>query len=44
MGKVTPKDHPKLRAKLLADEYEYDEEDALKIWSFGPDNTGANLL
>ena len=43
-GKVTPKDDPKQRAKLLADEYEYDKEDALKIWSFGPENTGANLL
>lgn len=43
-GKVTPKDDPKLRAKLLSEEFDYDKEDALKIWSFGPENTGANLL
>jgi elongation factor 2 len=43
-GKITPKDDPKLRAKTLAEDYEYDKEDALKIWSFGPENVGANLL
>lgn len=41
---MTPKDDPKLRAKYLADEYEWDKEEASKIWSFGPENTGANLL
>lgn len=43
-GHVTPKDEIKVRAKLLNEEYDWDKEDALKIWSFGPDNAGANIL
>jgi elongation factor 2 len=29
---------------MLRDEYEWDPNDALKIWCFGPETTGANLL
>lgn len=43
-GKITPKDDFKARARILADEYEWDVTDARKIWCFGPDTTGANLL
>jgi len=43
-GQVSPKDDPKLRAKLLNEEYDWDKEDSLRIWTFGPDNTGANIL
>jgi elongation factor 2 len=43
-GKVTPRDDIKVRARLLADEYGWDVTDARKIWAFGPDTTGANLL
>merc|ERR1712134_125216 len=43
-GKVSAKDDPKLRARLMADEYGRDVGDARKIWGFGPDGSGANLL
>ncbi|KAL2917375.1 translation elongation factor 2 [Polyrhizophydium stewartii] len=43
-GKISPKDDFKARAKILAEEYGWDVTDARKIWCFGPDTTGANLL
>jgi elongation factor 2 len=43
-GKVSPKDDIKQRSKILVDQFEWDKVDATKIWSFGPENTGANLL
>merc|ERR1719390_44171 len=43
-GKVSAKDDPKLRARLMADEYGWGVGDARKIWGFGPDGSGANLL
>ncbi len=38
------RDDPKNRARLLAEKYGYDVTEARKIWSFGPDGTGPNLL
>ncbi|KAM5508658.1 translation elongation factor 2 [Microsporum canis] len=43
-GKISPRDDIKTRARLLADEYEWDVTDARKIWCFGPDTSGANVL
>nr|QWE91348.1 translation elongation factor 2 [Placidida sp.]QWE91349.1 translation elongation factor 2 [Placidida sp.]QWE91350.1 translation elongation factor 2 [Placidida sp.] len=43
-GKVGPRQDPKERARILADEYEWDVNDARKIWAFGPEGTGTNLL
>jgi len=43
-GKVNPRDDPKLRARYLADEHGWDVTDARKIWCFGPEGTGPNLL
>uniref|UniRef100_A0A0D6QU83 Tr-type G domain-containing protein n=1 Tax=Araucaria cunninghamii TaxID=56994 RepID=A0A0D6QU83_ARACU len=43
-GKVNPREDFKTRARILADDYGWDVTDARKIWSFGPDTTGANLL
>lgn len=43
-GKVGPKDDFKSRARILADEHGWDVTDARKIWCFGPDTTGPNLL
>lgn len=43
-GKVNPRDDFKARARILADDYGWDVTDARKIWCFGPDTTGANLL
>ncbi|KAI0285487.1 P-loop containing nucleoside triphosphate hydrolase protein [Russula aff. rugulosa BPL654] len=43
-GKVTARDDFKLRARVLADDFSWDVTDARKIWCFGPDTTGPNLL
>jgi elongation factor 2 len=42
--KVTAKQDVKIRYKILQDEYGWDPNDAKKIWCFGPETTGANLL
>ena len=43
-GRVAPRDDPKIRARYLADTYDWDVTDARKIWTFGPDTTGPNLF
>ncbi len=43
-GKIGPRDDFKARARILADEHEWDVTDARKIWCFGPETTGANLM
>eukprot|EP00744_Colponema_vietnamica_P000022 GILI01000043.1.p1 GENE.GILI01000043.1~~GILI01000043.1.p1 ORF type:complete len:837 (+),score=294.58 GILI01000043.1:104-2614(+) len=43
-GDISSKDDAKSRARILAEEYGWDITDARKIWCFGPDTTGANLL
>lgn len=43
-GDINPRDDFKVRGRLLADKYEYDVTEARKIWCFGPDGTGPNLL
>ncbi|CAD5212270.1 unnamed protein product [Bursaphelenchus xylophilus] len=43
-GKIDPKADPKERARIMAEKYEYDPTDARKIWCFGPDGTGANVV
>ncbi|XP_054160176.1 translation elongation factor 2-like [Oppia nitens] len=43
-GKVNPKDEFKARARYLAEKYEWDATEARKIWAFGPEGTGPNLL
>lgn len=43
-GEVTARDEAKARARLLSDKYEYDVTEARKIWCFGPDGTGPNML
>ena len=34
----------KERARYLVDKYDFDVSEARKIWCFGPDGTGANLI
>lgn len=34
----------KERGRILVDDYEWDPNDSKKIWCFGPDTTGPNLL
>jgi len=43
-GQVGPKDEPKKRARILAEKFGWDLADARKIWAFGPETTGPNLV
>jgi len=43
-GKVTPRDDPKARKSYLCEHFNFDATDAMKIWTFGPESTGANLM
>jgi elongation factor 2 len=43
-GKMTPKDEPKARARILAEEYGWDVTEARKIWCFGPNTNGPNVV
>merc|ERR1712160_196040 len=42
--KVSAKQDPKARRIILRDEFEWDPNDALKIWCFGPETTGPNMV
>ena len=43
-GKVSENQDNKARARHLAETYEWDVNEARKIWCFGPETKGANLL
>lgn len=43
-GKCNARDDFKLRARYLADTYEWDVTEARKIWAFGPEGTGPNII
>lgn len=43
-NEVTPRQEPKARARYLAEKYEYEANESRKIWCFGPEGTGPNLL
>jgi len=43
-GTVTSKDDFKVRARHLAEKHGWDVTEARKIWCFGPDTTGPNIL
>lgn len=43
-GTVGPRDEPKARSKILVDKFGWDKDLAKKIWCFGPDTTGPNML
>ncbi|KAF7364047.1 p-loop containing nucleoside triphosphate hydrolase protein [Mycena sanguinolenta] len=43
-GDVTAHDDFKSRARFLADEHGWDVNDGRKIWAFGPDTSGPNVL
>lgn len=43
--KVGPKDDPKLRGKYLEEKYGWDRDHGgAKLWSFGPENQGPNVV
>ncbi|KAI1710754.1 elongation factor tu GTP binding domain-containing protein [Ditylenchus destructor] len=43
-GEINANDDAKSRAKVLTEKYAMDATDARKIWCFGPDGTGPNIL
>merc|ERR1712072_425789 len=43
-GKAGPKADPKERTKLMKEKYDWDDNDARKIWAWGPETEGANLV
>jgi len=43
-GKVNHNDDFKTRARHLADNHDWDANEARKIWCFGPDNSGPNVV
>ena len=43
-GRVGPRDDPKQRSRILAEEFNWDKDLAKKIWCFGPDTTGPNMV
>jgi elongation factor 2 len=43
-GKAGARGDPKDRARMWADEYDFDINDARKVWCFGPETTGGNIV
>merc|ERR1711872_684024 len=43
-GEVTDKQDFKIRGRYLADKFEYNVDEARKIWCFGPEGTGPNIV
>ena len=43
-GMISSVQDPKIRARILSENFEWDTAVARKIWCFGPETTGANLL
>jgi len=43
-GEINDKQEPKIRAKILSDKFGYDGTEARKVWAFGPEGTGPNML
>ncbi|KAK6198142.1 elongation factor [Scheffersomyces amazonensis] len=43
-GTISDKDDFKARARILADKHGWDVTDARKIWCFGPDGNGPNVV
>ncbi len=41
---IGPKQEVKARTRTLVDDFDWDKTDAQKIWCFGPDQMGPNLL
>jgi len=41
---IFPSQDVKARARMLVTDYEWEDDHARKIWSFGPNGTGANLF
>jgi len=44
IDELNPRSDPKIRGRYLADKYDWDINNARKIWAFGPNVNGPNLL
>jgi len=44
IDECNPRTDPKIRGRYLADKYDWDINNARKIWAFGPNVNGPNLL
>ncbi|KAM0865545.1 hypothetical protein ACQ4PT_043191 [Festuca glaucescens] len=42
--RIGPRDDPKVRSKILSEEFGWDKDLAKKIWCFGPETTGPNMV
>jgi len=43
-GDIKAGDDAKSTARKLIDKYDWDQHDARKLWTYGPENTGPNML
>ncbi|KAF9615062.1 hypothetical protein IFM89_021633 [Coptis chinensis] len=43
-GRIGPGDDPKVRSEILSEEFGWDEGLGKKIWCFGPETTGPNMV
>lgn len=43
-AQLGPRDDPKVRTKILTEDYNWDKEVSKKIWAFGPDTMGPNIM
>ncbi|CAN6296917.1 unnamed protein product [Urochloa humidicola] len=43
-GRIGPRDDPKVRSQILSQEFGWDKDLAKKIWCFGPETTGPNMV
>lgn len=43
-GKIKPGDDFKSRAKILVEKFDFDANEAKKIWCFGPEERGPNFM
>jgi elongation factor 2 len=43
-GAINPRMDVKTRAKILQQDFGWEQNDARRVWSFGPDSNGPNLL
>ncbi|GLJ52608.1 hypothetical protein SUGI_1119670 [Cryptomeria japonica] len=43
-GRIGPRDDPKVRGKVLSEEFGWDKDLAKKMWCFGPETIGTNMV
>jgi elongation factor 2 len=43
-SEITVNDDIKVRSKKLVEEFQWEKDSTMKIWCFGPENQGANIL